>query len=159
MALPTSPPVAVPITAPPIGLKPVRLAIRPPVMPPATAPIPVRACCREPGAPQLAIRPLAPKTTRVLIEDRDVIAPTPGYDTTSSEYVAAVALRLILSLPVLQRCIGCKTRRSIGQGRERKIDVADEADVAVPGRRTAGLRALLLDEFRKLVAGKASRAP
>jgi hypothetical protein len=52
----------------------------------------------------------------------------------------------------LQRCIGCKTRRSIGQGRERKIDVADEADVAVPGRRTAGLRALLLDEFRKLVA-------
>src|SRR6476620_9596565 len=78
MALPTRPPATAPITAPPIGLKPARLAMKPPVMPPATAPIPVPACWREPGALQPATKPLAAMIrTKAQIQDRDVIMAAP----------------------------------------------------------------------------------
>ena len=88
-------------------------------MPPATAPIPVPACCREPGAPQPATRlpaaMMAMIRTKAEIKDRDVIIATPpDYGGVSLENAAAIAPRFIRSLPVLRRRIGSRTCRAVG---------------------------------------------
>ena len=152
MALPTRPPATAPITAPPIGLNPARRAISPPVTPPATAPIPARALARARRAAAGRAACSEDKHQGQNPGSRCRHGLTPRYGGDSLEYAAAVPPRFIGCLLVLRRRIGVGTGSAIGQGRKPEIDILHEADIALVHRLAADLRALLLDEFRKLIA-------
>ena len=155
MALPTSPPATAPITAPPIGLNPAVCAIKPAGD--------ASGYGAHSGAGALAGAWRAAAGNQAACSEDKHQGQNRGsrcrhghtprrYGGDSLENAAAVAPRFIRRLLVLRRRIGIGTRSAVGQGREPEIDILHEADIALVDRLAADLRALLLDEFRKLIA-------